>query len=249
MRKKIIAGNWKMNGSLSSIRTLLDCISQDLPSKSHVQCIVFPPSIYLPLASQLLQSKKIFYGAQNVYFEDKGAYTGEISGPMLKDFHCTHVLIGHSERRVLFAENEKIVAKKFHHVKDHDMMPLLCVGESLEERENGLTEQVLIRQLNAIAETNPNSFSNCIIAYEPVWAIGTGLSASPEQAQEAHNWIRKIISSFNKEHAECLSILYGGSVTEKNAKALFAMPDIDGGLIGGASLQALQFVEIFKCIN
>ncbi|MBI2786521.1 MAG: triose-phosphate isomerase, partial [Legionella longbeachae] len=184
-----------------------------------------------------------------VYPKDFGAYTGEMSAPMLKDYSCRYVLVGHSERRHCFHEDENFVAQKFHHVKEHGMIPILCVGETLNEREQGQTEQVIAKQLLAISEYDKNCFSDCIIAYEPVWAIGTGKTASPEQAQEVHQFIRKMVAEINNSDAQLLPLLYGGSVNENNAKALFVMPDIDGVLVGGASLNAKQFLEIVKCIN
>ncbi|MGQ3888344.1 triose-phosphate isomerase [Legionella sp. CNM-1927-20] len=249
MRKKIVAGNWKMNGQLASIESLLRDLLELLPNPSATECVVMPPAIYLPVISSTLNKSNIKWGAQNVYPKDSGAYTGELSGPMLKDYNCKYVLVGHSERRVLFDEGEKFIADKFHHVKDHGMIPVLCVGETLKERDEGKTEQVLAAQLQAIAMNNTHAFSSCVVAYEPVWAIGTGHTASPEQVQMAHTTIRSIIAEFSEDDANTVPLLYGGSVNEKNAKALFAMPDVDGGLIGGASLNAQQFVEIIKCIS
>jgi triosephosphate isomerase len=249
MRKKIVAGNWKMNGRVDSIVTLLSEICHSLPEVAIAECVVFPPTVYLPLVSTYLAMKPIKWGAQNVYPRDAGAFTGEISAPMLKEFHCDYVLVGHSERRTLFAEDEKFVAEKFHHVKDHGMIPILCVGETLKEREQGRTEQIIGNQLRAVAGQNPHAFSNCVIAYEPVWAIGTGKTATPEQVQAMHLIIRSLVAEFSEKDAKNISLLYGGSVNEKNAEALFAMPDVDGGLIGGASLNARQFLEIVKCIN
>lgn len=249
MRQKIVAGNWKMNGRIGQIKSLLEQLLNLLDKQSSTQCIVMPPSIYLPLVKDCLSQSIIQWGAQNVYPCDSGAYTGELSAPMLKDYACRYVLVGHSERRILFGENEKFVAEKFHHVKEHGMIPVLCVGETQEEREQGLTEQVLARQLLSLADANKRCFKDCIIAYEPVWAIGTGRTATPEQVQKVHVSIRELVAEFNRDDADHLSILYGGSVNEKNAASLFAMPDVDGGLVGGASLNAQQFVEIVKCIN
>jgi len=252
MRQKIVMGNWKMNGRLDQVTSLVEDILTYLPETLQAYCAVLPPSIYLSQVSQLLQGSQISLGAQNVYPADHGAYTGELSGPMLTDYACRYVLVGHSERRHLFHEDEKFVAEKFHHVKDHGMIPVLCVGETLFERENGLTEQVLTKQLFAIAETSRQQtdvFKHCIVAYEPVWAIGTGQTATPEQVQATHAFIRVLLSQFGQSDAAKLPVLYGGSVNEKNAQSLFAMPDVDGGLIGGASLHARQFVEIVKCIN
>lgn len=248
MRFKLVAGNWKMNGHLQQVIQLTTQL-RDLLESGSAQVVVMPPAIYIPQVSDLLAGSNIKIGAQNVYPKDFGAYTGELSAPMLKDYNCHYVLVGHSERRHGFHEDEKFVAQKFHHVKDHGMIPVLCVGETLSEREKGQTEAVIARQLLAVSENDKHCFQGCIIAYEPVWAIGTGKTASPEQAQEVHQFIRSLIASICTNSAERLSILYGGSVNEKNAKALFSMPDVDGGLVGGASLNAEQFVEIVKCIN
>jgi triosephosphate isomerase len=249
MRKKIVAGNWKMNGQLQQVIQLSRELREFLYSICETQIIVMPPSIYIPKVKEILAGCKIDVGAQNVYPKDFGAYTGEISAYMLKDFDCRYVLVGHSERRHCFGEDENFVAQKFHHVKEHDMIPVLCVGETLVEREKGYTEQVITKQLLAVSELDKNCFQNCVIAYEPVWAIGTGKTASPEQAQEVHQFIRKLVANINNSDAQCLPLLYGGSVNENNAEALFSMPDVDGGLVGGASLNVKQFVEIVKCIN
>lgn len=249
MRQKIVAGNWKMNGQLQQVVQLTNQLKELLNFDNQAQAVVMPPAIYIPQVSDLLVGSGIELGAQNVYPKDFGAYTGELSGPMLKDFDCRYVLVGHSERRQGFHEDENFVAQKFHHVKDHGMIPVLCVGETLVEREKGQTEQIIAKQLLAVSEHDKNSFQNCVVAYEPVWAIGTGKTASPEQAQEVHQFIRKLIAEINSSDAERLSLLYGGSVNENNARALFTMPDIDGGLVGGASLNAKQFVDIVKCIN
>ncbi|KTC91704.1 triose-phosphate isomerase [Fluoribacter dumoffii] len=249
MRQKIVAGNWKMNGQLQQVIQLSNELRELLNPIHNVQVIVMPPAIYIPQVRNVLAGCKIEIGAQNIYPKDFGAYTGEISAPMLKDYNCRYVLVGHSERRHCFHEDENFVAQKFHHVKEHDMIPVLCVGETLEERESGRTEQVIAKQILAVSENDKQCFRDCIVAYEPVWAIGTGKTALPEQAQEVHQFIRKLIAEINHSDAERLPLLYGGSVNENNAEALFAMPDVDGGLVGGASLNAKQFVEIVKCIN
>ena len=249
MRQTIVMGNWKMNGQLEQVKSLLQGLQNNLPDNLRAECVVLPPAIYLPLVNDTLMGSEISWGAQNVYPKDAGAYTGELSGPMLTDYNCRYVLVGHSERRHVFHEDEKFVAEKFHHVKDHDMIPVLCVGETLQERDQGLTEQVLSKQMLAVTKAGNNFFRNCVVAYEPVWAIGTGQTATPEQAQQAHEFIRAFVAEFSSDDARKLSILYGGSVNEKNAPSLFMMPDVDGGLIGGASLDARQFLEIVKCIN
>lgn len=249
MRQKIVAGNWKMNGQFQQVIQLTNQLKELIDAESATQVLVIPPTIYIPLVNELLGNSNIMLGAQNIYPKDSGAYTGEVSAPMVKEFNCSHVLVGHSERRQYFHEDEKFVAQKFHHVKEHGMIPVLCVGETLVEREKGQTEQIIANQLLAVSEKDKNCFHGCIIAYEPVWAIGTGKTASPEQAQEVHQFIRKLVAEIDHNDAERLTLLYGGSVNESNARALFAMPDIDGGLVGGASLNAKQFVEIVKCIN
>lgn len=249
MRKKIVAGNWKMNGQLQQVIQLTNQLKNLINANSLAEIVVMPPSIYIPIVDDLLKTSNIGIGAQNVYPRDFGAFTGELSAPMLKDFNCRYVLVGHSERRSYFHEDENFVAQKFHHVKDHGMIPVLCVGETLIEREKGQTEQVIAKQLLAISGKDIRCFRNCVVAYEPVWAIGTGKTATPEQAQEVHKYIRSLVAEINYSDAEHLSLLYGGSVNETNASALFAMPDIDGGLVGGASLNDKQFLEIVKCIN
>lgn len=250
MRQRIIAGNWKMNGQTQQITHLMEQLKNSIDSKSGTTTIIIPPAIYLPLVNKLLgKHSTIRLGAQNIYPKEFGAYTGEVSISMLKEYNCAYVLVGHSERRQYFYEDEHFVAQKFHHVKEHDMIPVLCVGETLAEREKGQTKQVIARQLYAVSEKHKDCFRDCVIAYEPVWAIGTGKTATPEQAQEVHQFIRELVADLNKSDAENLSLLYGGSVNENNASALFAMPDIDGGLVGGASLNANQFLEIVKCIN
>jgi triosephosphate isomerase len=249
MRRKIVAGNWKMNGQLQQVVQLINELKASFDVMCGIQVVVIPPAIYIPLVDELLVHTKIEIGAQNVYPKDFGAYTGELSAPMLKDFNCCYVLVGHSERRHCFHEEENFVVQKFHHVKEHGMIPILCIGETLEEREKGLTQQVIAKQLLAVSENDKNCFRGCIVAYEPVWAIGTGKTASPEQVQEIHSFIRNLVAEINHSDAECLSLLYGGSVNENNAKALCALPDVDGCLVGGASLNAKQFLEIVKCIN
>ncbi len=249
MRQRMVMGNWKMNGCLRSIEALLLSLLESIPASQQSQCIVFPPAVYLSKVQALLSESTIHVGAQNVYPADCGAFTGELSGPMLKEFNCQYVLVGHSERRYLLGESEKFVAKKFHHVKEHDMIPVLCVGETLAEREQGLTEKVILSQLQAVMHDKSDVFTRCVIAYEPVWAIGTGQTATAEQAQAVHEYIRKVIAVHEPQHSVRVPILYGGSVNESNARSLFSMADVDGGLVGGASLNARQFVEIIKCIS
>lgn len=249
MRQKIVAGNWKMNGQKYEIVDLLQQIKTRLNEKEQQRSVVFPPSIYIPLVQEILEESMVQWGGQNFYPQDKGAFTGEISAPMLVDYGCRFVLVGHSERRQIFNESEKFVAEKFHQAKEHGMIPVLCVGETWEQREKEQTLSVLEQQIAAVTKKSSNWFDKAIIAYEPVWAIGTGKTASPEQVQLVHKAIREIIEKFDSCQSEKVTILYGGSVNEKNAASLFEMPDVDGGLIGGASLNAQQFVEIVKCIK
>lgn len=248
MRKSLVMGNWKMNGSVQTIQALLRDLKEHFRPQAATM-VVFPPALYVPLVAELLKGSPIAWGAQTTFAKDAGAFTGEISTPMFRDYGCRYVLVGHSERRQLFHENEKIVAEKFHHVKEHDMIPVLCVGETLSEREQGLTELVLTQQIRAILKDNSSDFKNCVLAYEPVWAIGTGKTAAPEEAQAAHAFIRRLVSETNKTDAEHVPIIYGGSVNGNNAKALFSMPDVDGGLVGGASLDAKTFLDIVSCIK
>jgi triosephosphate isomerase len=249
MRKKLFIGNWKMHGSIDSIRLLLDTLCQAIPKTIEAEVVVIPPAIYIPLVATLLQGKNIQWGSQNVYPAAQGAFTGEISAPMLKDYHCRYVLVGHSERRKLFFEDEKLIAEKFHHVKEHGMTPILCVGETGKERDEGRTQEILTRQLQSVAKNHAQAFSNCVIAYGPVWAIGGEQTALPIQIQEVHSAIRALITEFGEEKGLNVPLLYGGSITDLNAKALFAMPDVDGGFIGGASLNAQKFAEIMESIN
>ncbi len=246
MRTTLVAGNWKMNGTRDSIKVLLDGISAGM---ADVQCqvAVCAPAIYISDVKSQLDGSKIALGAEDVNENDKGAYTGEISTSMLKDFSVDYVIIGHSERRAIYNESDELVAKKFAATRAAGMIPILCVGELLEERESGVTEQVVARQLKAVIDLEGiAALADCVIAYEPVWAIGTGKTASPEQAQAVHAFIRGLIAEQDKAIAEKVQILYGGSVKGSNAVELFAMDDIDGGLIGGASLLVDDFLAICR---
>ncbi|MDF1827194.1 MAG: triose-phosphate isomerase [Legionellaceae bacterium] len=250
MRPMFVMGNWKMNGSRKTIQALLEGILARVDGFNQAaNVVVFPPAIYIPMVADMLKNTRIHWGAQTTHEHESGAYTGEISPAMLADYGCSYVLVGHSERRNLFNESEKCVAKKFHSVKEHGMIPVLCVGETKSERENGLMMSVLERQLRAVHCDGSVDFQNCVVAYEPVWAIGTGQTATPDEAAEAHACIRDIVTELAPGDAERLSIVYGGSVNEQTAEALFAIPDIDGGLVGGASLKAEQFSDIVTCIN
>lgn len=248
MRNYIIAGNWKMNGAKKSVTELLDGIKAEAQTITNVEWIVFPPYPFLAQTENLLTTTNIAWGAQNLSDKLSGAYTGEISADMLKDFGCKYVLVGHSERRTLYHEDDELVVAKFMTAYEAGLIPILCIGETLEERKIGITEEIVTRQLNAVLNLDKGIeyLARAIIAYEPVWAIGTGVMATPQQAQEMHNKIRSQISKQNANLAQQIRILYGGSVKPDNAKQLFAMPDIDGGLIGGASLKATDFLEIGK---
>ncbi|MFZ5576372.1 MAG: triose-phosphate isomerase [Pseudomonadota bacterium] len=244
MRKKLVAGNWKMNGSLAENAALLAAIKPALAGIEAAVCVPFP---YLAQAQAALAGSSIAWGAQNLSEQPKGAYTGEVSASMLRDFACTYVIVGHSERRSLYGESDELVAKKYMAAQAAGLVPILCVGELLAEREAGVTEQVVARQLDAvIAAAGVASLANAVVAYEPVWAIGTGKTASPEQAQAVHAFIRGKVAALDPAVAAGLVIQYGGSVKASNAAELMAQPDIDGGLIGGASLVADEFIAICR---
>jgi len=245
MRKRLVAGNWKMHGSRAETAKLLNELVQLEGPKIKAEVAVCPPFAYLSDAVRLLKESTLQVGAQNVCAEPVGAFTGEISAAMLKDVGCRYVIVGHSERRTLFHEDDQLVARKFMAVQAHKMVPILCVGESLEERERGVTEQVIARQLDAVLTVaGVAAFADAVVAYEPVWAIGTGKNATPEQAQDVHAFIRGRISGRDDKIAAGLRILYGGSVKAANAAELFAKPDVDGGLVGGASLKSEEFGRI-----
>ena len=246
MRTPVVAGNWKMNGSKSTVTSLLRELKQGLnPGRASV--VVCSPFPYLSMVADELSGCVIQWGAQNASQHESGAYTGEVAVSMLKEFGCSHVIIGHSERRALFSEQNSEIAAKFSAVLEAGLTPILCVGETLEQREAGTTSVVVEEQLMAVVSAvGSQAFSKAILAYEPVWAIGTGRTASPEQAQEVHETLRKRLALEDQAVAEGLSILYGGSVKAANAAELFACPDIDGGLIGGASLDAEEFLAICR---
>jgi triosephosphate isomerase len=250
MRDKIIAGNWKMHGTTASINLLLTQLKAALDAKSiHCQVLVFAPFVYLPLVKELTSQSAIQFGAQTVSAHEMGAYTGEIAATMLQDISCLNVLVGHSERRQAGETNEQ-VAQQFARALEHGVNPMLCVGETLEQRQSNQTMQVVTEQIKAVIDTvGIEGLAKGSIAYEPIWAIGTGVTATPEQAQEVHARIRAYLSEFNKTVATGISILYGGSVKANNAKELFAMPDIDGALVGGASLDATSFTDIISAMN
>ncbi len=231
-RTRLVAGNWKMHGSRESIRALLDAIAAGADA-AGAQCAVCPPYPYLAQVSERLRGTPIAWGAQNVAEHAQGAYTGEVSAAMLAEFGCRYVIVGHSERRQLYGETDAQVAAKFAAARKAGLTPILCVGETLAERDAGRTTEVVARQLGAVA------FGGGVVAYEPVWAIGTGRNATPEQAQEVHAFLRERLPRDT-------TILYGGSMKPQNAAPIFAMPDVDGGLIGGASLVAADFLAILR---
>jgi len=245
MRARLVAGNWKMHGNRASNRALLDAVVKGMSEISEVECAVCVPFPYLAETAVQLARTAVRCAAQNVSEHAQGAYTGEVSAAMLAEFDCRYVLVGHSERRQLFGETDAQVAAKFVATQAAGLAPILCLGETLAERDAGRTESTVARQLDAVLEKAGNAaLADAVLAYEPVWAIGTGRNATPEQAQAVHAFLRERIAERNKKVAAQLRILYGGSVKPANAKALFAMPDIDGGLIGGASLVAEDFLQI-----
>ena len=245
MRKPLVAGNWKMNGDKAGSAQLLDGIIAGMGDVKRTEVAVCPPFVLIPLAAEKLTGSIIAYGGQDLNVNESGAFTGEISGPMLKDFGCHYVIVGHSERRTYYGESDEIVADKFGAAQSHGLVPILCIGETLEEREAGQTEAVVDRQLQAVlGKHGIAAMNNAVIAYEPVWAIGTGKTATPEQAQEVHAFIRSRLAEADKSVADGCRILYGGSMKPDNALELRKQPDIDGGLIGGASLKAEDFLGI-----
>lgn len=247
MRQPLIAGNWKMNGSRSSNKALLEGIKAGIGEVKSAEVAVCAPYVYLADVEQELAGTPIVWGAQNLSTEEKGAFTGEIAASMLLDFKCKYVIVGHSERRSLYGEDDDIVTKKFAMAHNAGLKPILCVGETLEEREQGITEEVIARQINAVMNTlGASVLGEGVIAYEPVWAIGTGITATPQQAQDLHAFIRKLIAHQDPGVAEQIRIQYGGSMNAGNAAELLAMHDIDGGLIGGASLKSEDFLTICR---
>jgi triosephosphate isomerase (TIM) len=246
MKQKLIAGNWKMNGSLAANEVLVHGVQQGLAqalSGKHVQVAACVPAAYLSQVQQLVKGSGIALGSQDVSAHEQGAYTGEISAAMLKDFAVRYAIVGHSERRQYHGETDEQVAHKVQRALSAGITPIVCVGETLAEREAGKTEEVVKRQLAAVIHTNGHCISEIVVAYEPVWAIGTGKTASPEQAQAVHAVLRGQLKAAS-EHSDRVHILYGGSMNAANAAELLAQPDIDGGLIGGAALKAADFLTI-----
>ncbi len=246
MRKPVVAGNWKMNGSAESVEVLLTAICAELVTPGP-EVIVLAPFPYLDKVSSKLQGSAIRWGAQNLSQFEEGAYTGEVSASMLADFGCAYVIVGHSERRGLFGDTDELVAEKFCAAQQGGLIPILCVGETQVEREQGRTLEVVKKQLMAVVDkAGIGALTGSILAYEPVWAIGTGLTATPDQAQEVHQALRQHLVGLDAEIAANLRILYGGSVKAVSAGELFQCADIDGGLIGGASLDPVEFVAICR---
>lgn len=249
MRRPFVAGNWKMHGSRAENADLIEALLLGLPAQPACDIAVCPPNVYLWETGRLLKESSVALGAQSVCAEPIGAFTGEVSAAMLKDVGCKYVIVGHSERRHHYKEDDALVARKFLAAQSQGLIPILCVGEFLEERERGQTMAVISRQLAAVLDlTGVDAMRNAVLAYEPVWAIGTGKNASPAQAQEVHAHIRATVAARENgsggKIAAALRVLYGGSVKAGNAAEIFSMPDVDGGLIGGASLKADEFLKI-----
>ena len=249
MRGYLVAGNWKMNGSNAANAELVDGIVAGMPQSDSVELLICPPFPYLAAMAAKLSGTGVALGAQNVSQHQAGAYTGETAPSMLSDVGCTYVLVGHSERRAVMGETSEMVAAKFQAAQDAGLIAVLCVGETQQQREAKQTEAVVDEQLNAVIDgSGIQAFSNAVIAYEPVWAIGTGLTATPEQAQDVHRHIREVLAERDQDVADAVRILYGGSVKGDNAAGLFSKPDIDGGLIGGASLKSADFLAIAEAV-
>ena len=245
MRRSIVAANWKLNGSLEMAKSLVAAIDTYSNGLEGVDAVICPPFPYLSYVGERILASNVYLGAQSIAQHESGAYTGEVSAEMVAEVGCRYAIVGHSERREYYGETDAIVAAKFLRIQAAGLVPILCVGESLEQREQGIMQDTIVRQVNAVvAQAGIANMQNAVLAYEPIWAIGTGKTASPEQAQEVHAIIRSEIAKQSADVAEGLRILYGGSVKANNAVELFSQPDIDGGLIGGASLDAEQFNAI-----
>lgn len=249
MRRRIIAGNWKMHNNLSESQNLVTKLVNELNNQNiNREVIICPPFTSLTEVSNLLDGTKIELGAQNMHFEDKGAFTGEISADMLKSVGCKYVILGHSERRTIFGESDEIINKKIKQALNAGLIPIFCMGETLEQREDGIKNDVIKNQVSeGIKELSEEDVNKIIIAYEPIWAIGTGKTATPEQAQEVHKFIRSLLrENFSENTSQNIPILYGGSVKPNNAEDILAKEDIDGALVGGACLDTDSFVSIIK---
>ncbi len=247
MRRKLVVANWKMHGNLASNEQLFTAYIQKLTSLTNIDVVVCVPYPYLAQSQTLLKNTNIAWGAQNLSKDPVGAFTGEVSATMLKDFGASYVIIGHSERATAYCESDENIAVKFMQAKTYGLTPILCVGETLIEREAGVMQMVVGKQLDAIINTyGAGVFADAVVSYEPIWAIGTGLAASDEQAQSMHEFIRGKVAALDKSAATSLKILYGGSVNPQNAVQLLVMQDIDGGLIGKCSLNAQEFEKICR---
>jgi len=249
-RRVLVAANWKMHGQRLQNSALISALLASLARVDIPEIVICPPGIYLPQLQTELENTELILGAQNLFTQEKGAYTGEISAPMLADYGCRYVIVGHSERRCLFGEDDELIADKFVAAQSSGLAPILCVGESKEQRESGLTENIVTAQVaKVLQKVGVGAFANAVIAYEPVWAIGTGITASPEQAQSVHELIRATIARQDESIAGQLRVIYGGSVNAANASELIAQPDVDGALVGGASLVAEDFASICRSMS
>lgn len=247
MRRPLVAGNWKMNGSRAENAVLVEALVAGDPGSDGAEVLLCPPFVYLFEVARQLRDSSLVLGGQDLCAAANGAHTGEVSGAMLRDVGCRYVIVGHSERRSLYREDDHAVARKYVAAQREGLVPILCVGESLEEREQGQTEAVVLRQLQAVLDVaGAASFAGAVLAYEPVWAIGTGKNATPGQAQQVHALLRERMTQEDGTMGASLRILYGGSVKAVNAGELFSMPDVDGGLVGGASLNAEEFLAICR---
>jgi triosephosphate isomerase len=250
MRQRLVVGNWKMHGSTAQVRELIEGVAAGSADLKKVEIAVGPTLLHLGLAAELCASEAAGHlklAAQNIFSEPAGAFTGEVSAPMLAEYGVNYVIVGHSERREIFAETDQVVAAKFKATQASGLIPILCVGESLAQRECGTSAEVVLAQLNAVIEAaGIEALQSAVLAYEPIWAIGTGKTASKEQAQEIHRMLREHIAKSDMAVAQGIRILYGGSVNAANATELFSQADIDGGLVGGASLEVEEFVSICK---
>lgn len=245
MRPRMVAGNWKMHGTITSATALARDVNASLSAGEPFDIAVFPPFVHIAAVASAVGDGPVAFGAQNISDQEAGAFTGEISGQMIRDAGCEYVLIGHSERRQRYGETNELVASKFLAALSANLVPIFCVGETLSQREDGMTERVVAEQLQAVVEcAGFNVLKGAVIAYEPVWAIGTGKTAAPEQAEAVHAFLRAQVAQHDPELAGHVRILYGGSVKPDNAKALFEQENIDGGLVGGASLKASDFLAI-----
>ena len=250
MRRTLVAGNWKMNGRLASADALAARVGDGIPANCRTEVVLCPPFVHLPTVAGRLEGGRVSLGAQDLCEWGDGASTGDVSAEMLVDIGCRFVIVGHSERRSRLAESDDRVARKYRRARDAGLIPILCLGESLEARESGRTTDVVERQLSAVVEhCGAEALALGVIAYEPVWAIGTGRTATPEEAQEVHVFIRSRLAAHGRDLAQEVRVLYGGSVKAANAGRLFAMPDVDGGLIGGASLEGDEFIKICALAN